>query len=235
MLDGLQCDGDVPGDGLTDYESSILVDVLKYCESSGQPYIHDYELKRLGRFGSYPVYVKDALWNLHLKGYVEQNKFETNNVPTHWWRLTPKGMEALLVPNVKQSARPAWISKLSDEPLRSALDEVYRARESGFLMLPLIGARTAFDRAMFLKVGDPQRGFMGKMAAMQEAGLLTQRDVTNLQPMIEAGNAAAHRGWVPTTEILDLVISEVEHQLHDWFFRDDAASFVRTETPKRGR
>ncbi len=40
---------------------------------------------------------------------------------------------------------------------------MYSAQESGLLMLPLMGARTAFDRAMYLKIKDPG-GFKVKLA-----------------------------------------------------------------------
>jgi hypothetical protein len=87
---------------------------------------------------------------------------------------------------------------------------------------------------MLLKLGsDPPGGFKGKISKMKEIGLLDDRDVKNLTPMIDAGSAAAHRGWVPSPEVLDAVIREVEHQLHDWFFRDQAAALVRAATPKR--
>lgn len=64
--------------------------------------------------------------------------------------------------------------------------EVYDARENGFLVLPLIGARTAFDRGMSLKVGDPQGGFGGKLAAIKARGLI-RRSIEMLRPSINAG------------------------------------------------
>jgi hypothetical protein len=226
-------------DEISKYEIALMAEILEFCENSCRPYIHDFELNDLASLGKNSVIVKDSPWKLHLNGYVEQNQWESNGVPTLWWKLTPKAMGALSMSIAKTSGAapislPSWVSKLADPELRSVLDEVYRARDSGFLMLPLIGARTAFDRAMYLKIGDPKGGFNQKLSEMKKAGLLDERGAKNLEPMIEAGNAAAHRGWIPTREILDAVIIEVEHQLHDWFLRDVAAALVRTATPKRG-
>ncbi len=233
----------MPDDQIEEYEVSLLAEVLAFCERCGQPYIHDFELKELAS-GKSPVMLRDFLWKLHLKDYVEQNESiewasTTKTETTHyWWRLTPKAVGVLRgitsrPTEAQPFSQPVWMSKLSDYALRSILDEVYRARDSGFLMLPLIGARTAFDRAMSLKVGDSKGGFREKLSAMQKAGLLDNRGAGILAPMIDAGNAAAHRGWVPTRDILDVVISEVERQLHDWFLRDDGASRVRSATPRR--
>lgn len=232
----------MPADlALSEYEISLLTAFQDFCERFGVPYIHDNELKELRGFEGSSVIVADMLERLSQGGYVEQNSWETNGRPTVWWKMRPEGMAALSNatstrrPRPHQSSAPGWVSKLPDAELRNVLVEVYDARENGFLVLPLIGARTAFDRAMFLKVGDPQGGFKAKLNALKSAGLIDDRSIEILQPMIDAGNAAAHRGMIPTPDVLEAVINEMQRQLHDWFIRDDDASLVRKATPKRSK
>jgi len=226
---------------LSNYEISLLTAFNGFCERLGVPYIHDKELKQLRGFESSTVIVADILERLSHRGYVEQNSFEVNGRRTLWWQMNPAGMAAISdAAAIRQSrphrsSAPGWVDKLKDAELRSILVEVYDARESGFLVLPLIGARTAFDRAMFLKVGDPQGGFGKKLAAMKALGLIDDRSIEMLRPMIDAGNAAAHRGMIPARDVLDAVVNEMQRQLHDWFIRDDDASLVRQATPKRSK
>lgn len=131
--------------------------------------------------------------------------------------------------------QPTWLPTIEDEALRTVLAEVYRASADGLLSLPVMGARTAFDRAMFLLVGDPPGGFDGKLRAMVAAGHITEDEIGILKPMIDAGSAAAHRGWLPTPAILSAMMDELEHKLRDWFVRRLSAEAVRAATPPRGR
>jgi hypothetical protein len=232
----------VPDDDIGDYEVSVLAEILQFCEEYGQPCIHDSELTKLPS-GKNLTIIRDFLQKLYLKDYLDQNSWTESGTEIkgervcYWWCLTGKAMARLqaLTPTpaaVDHPFRPGWIRKLPDTVLQGILNEVYEARAAGLLMLPLVGARTAFDRAMFVKIGDPG-GFGQKLEEMKKKGLLDERGYNSLKPMIDAGNAAAHRGWTPTREILDDVITEVEHQLRDWFIRDAAVSRVRGAVPSR--
>jgi hypothetical protein len=145
---------------LSQFELSLLTAFQDYCERSGNPYIHDYELKELRGFEGSSVIVASILEKLSHGGYVDQKSWTNGTKLTIWWQMKPEGMSAIsdaasmtrLRPH--RSSAPDWVDKLSDAVLRNILFEVYDARENGFLVLPLIGARTAFDRAMFLKVKD---------------------------------------------------------------------------------
>jgi len=111
--------------------------------------------------------------------------------------------------------------------------EIYSALNAGLTLLPAMGARATFDQAMSHFVGDPQGGFKGKLAAMQKLGRIDDRDTDVLQPIIDAGSAAAHRAWAPPPEILMTILHELDHKLYDWFIRDSAAAAVKEETPPR--
>jgi len=96
-----------------------------------------------------------------------------------------------------------------------------------------MGARTAFDYAMTKLVGDIRGGFAEKLRAMKDQGYISDREIDILGPMIEAGNAAAHRAWNPEPGDLDKILDELEHNLRNWFVRDGDASDVKGSTPPR--
>jgi hypothetical protein len=128
---------------------------------------------------------------------------------------------------------PGWLREISDEVLRGLLEETYRAINNGLLALPLMGARTAFDRAMDLKLGEDRGTFEEKLKAMKLANHADDREIRILKLMIDAGHAASHRAWLPTLDVLSRVMTELERKIWDWFFRDAAAEEVRKNTPAR--
>jgi hypothetical protein len=129
---------------LSDYELNLLAEILAFCETTNQPYIHDNELQSLPRSGEHPVMVAETLSKFNRKGYLEQNRWEQDGIPHYWWQLTCEAMaivnpEKLKTGDVDPTSHPSWIEQLPDTFLRNVLDEVYRARSGGFLMLPLVG------------------------------------------------------------------------------------------------
>jgi Domain of unknown function (DUF4145) len=135
-------------------------------------------------------------------------------------------------PPIKRQ-KPEWSSEISDEVLRTLFDELYVALASDLLVLSTIGARTLFDRASFLQVGDPPGGFAGKMQAMQDAGHISAKEKDILEAMTDAGSASAHRGYSPTFKQLTAIVDILENYVERAFVLGDAADALRRSTPVR--
>lgn len=150
-----------------------------------------------------------------------------------WELLQPPQRTPPANPRIAAASPPGWVTTIADESLRTVLAEIYQAIADDLSLLPMMGARAAFDRAMFLLVGDPNGGFEGKLRAMVLAGHMADGEIDILKPMIDAGSAVAHRGWRPTSEVLSAVMDELEHKLRDWFVRRRSADAVRAATPPR--
>ena len=80
-----------------------------------------------------------------------------------------------------------------------------------------MGIRAALESVMRDKVGDKEN-FRKYIEAFRECGYLTLRDEGMVNTVIEAGHAASHRGWNPTSEniltaleILDALIVKIYH------------------------
>lgn len=144
-----------------------------------------------------------------------------------------RGITTQYWPPPAKRQRPAWSDKLEDEMVRTLIDELYRALDAGLVILATTGARTLFDRASALQVGDPPGGFAGKLQAMVAAGHISASDRRILEAMTDAGNASAHRGFAPDPAQLDAIVGILENYLERVFVLTAAAEALRGATPPR--
>lgn len=87
--------------------------------------------------------------------------------------------------------------------------EVISAWDKGLHILALSGIRTLIDRYILKKVGDIGT-FQVKLKKMLEEKHINQQQFDLLNIVIEAGNAAGHRGFKPEKEMLDNLLHVVE-------------------------
>lgn len=121
-------------------------------------------------------------------------------------------------PAKEQRVRPEWFAHSRVEgshlikamPLNTALNELYRALDAGLSVLSSIGIRTAFDAASELLGVEPGLQFAEKLTALTEGGKIRASEQEDLEVLIGAGSAAAHRGWKPTTKQLNVQMDILE-------------------------
>ncbi|MDP3547510.1 MAG: hypothetical protein Q8S29_15180, partial [Phreatobacter sp.] len=99
--------------------------------------------------------------------------------------------------------------------------------------LSAVGARTVFDRASFMLVGEVAGGFTGRLNAMVERGFLSAKDREVLEAMTDAGSASAHRAFAPSAEHLTSIMDIVENFLEREFVLREKAAKLKAETPMR--
>lgn len=128
---------------------------------------------------------------------------------------------------------PAWRHKLPRE-LRDILEEIYRALDANCGALSIMGARTLIDLLMSKSVGD-RGSFPAKLDAFQAKGVITAQSRKVLETALEAGNAAAHRGFAPKTSDIHAVMDIVENLLQSVYVFDQVAKNLRKVTPHRKR
>jgi hypothetical protein len=129
---------------------------------------------------------------------------------THVWSEDPEPDVTYYPPPVSR-AMPQWRYKLPAK-LRSLVDEIYTALHADSRRLALMGARTAVDIVLLEKVGD-KGSFAQKLAALEKQGFVGQRSRETLAAALDAGSAAAHRGYLPKKEDLASVMDIVENVL----------------------
>lgn len=119
--------------------------------------------------------------------------------------------------------RPNWFDHeriegtniFQDMPLNTAMNELYRALDAGLLILSSIGVRTAFDAACEALEIEPGLSFAAKLEALVDKGKIRPSESDKLNVLIDAGGAAAHRGWAPDTEQLGVQMDILEEFIYN--------------------
>ncbi len=184
---------------------SDTFDILECCGCQSVSIRHEFW------FSEWDQIVEDTLGNITMK----------YDVRTKYW------------PPPIRRTKPDWSPEISDAVLRTLFDELYVALDSDLLVLSTIGARTLFDRASFLQVGDPHGGFAGKFDAMVSAGHISNAEKGILSAMTDAGNASVHRGYSPTFPQLTAIVDILENYIQRSFILTGAAQALKKSTPQR--
>lgn len=111
-------------------------------------------------------------------------------------------------PSFSVEPYPSWTKELPEDLMRLTW-EVYTARKQGMYTLAMMGIRTIIDKFATDKVGDVG-GFAQKLKKLVKEGFISQQQKNILETLVEAGSAAAHRGFMPTAEQVQECFSTLE-------------------------
>jgi hypothetical protein len=95
-----------------------------------------------------------------------------------------------------------------------------------------MGTRTALDMLLLDKIGDVG-SFPQKLEQMEKAGHLGRQNREYLAAALDAGNAAAHRGFQPEEQLLMHVMDILENLLQAVYVLASAAKELKKATPPR--
>jgi Domain of unknown function (DUF4145) len=127
---------------------------------------------------------------------------------------------------------PAWLDKLPQDA-QILMNEIYAAMDAGTFALPAMGIRAVVD----VVSKEVQQGDIGsfrkKLDGLRDAGHLTPAHHDALDAVVDAGNAAAHRGFTPSAEALASMIAAVSHLLHAIYVMPESTRLLRAGTPAR--
>lgn len=117
--------------------------------------------------------------------------------------------EAQQWPKPEKWKRPTWLPVLQTKSaqLHSLFLELFAALDEDLKVLAAIGMRTAFECTWGLLSLPPTYTFEGKLDALLNAGKIGRHEYDSLSALTDAGNASAHRGWVPSEEELEEMMS----------------------------
>lgn len=130
--------------------------------------------------------------------------------------------------------KPKWFAEL-DQKLSTVLEEVYIALQNNIRYLAAVGARTALDIILVDKVTD-KGSFDVKLKALVSEGFVSEAEKGMLKAVTEAGNAAAHRGYLPEEKDLILVMDIIESVIEKLYIsgkRQEDLSIRAAELDKR--
>jgi hypothetical protein len=145
----------------------------------------------------------------------------------------PDEPEVLLFPAAVARPKPPWLWQV-DPRFRRLIEEVYAGLGAGTVALPVMGARAILDLVIRDKVGNRQKFSQG-LDALTDKGLISKHDRGILDAAVEAGNAAAHRGFFPKAADAQQVLEIVEHLVSSLYVLKPAAKGLKMVTPKQRR
>lgn len=140
-------------------------------------------------------------------------------------------------PPLTKRAKPDWLRGIEqrDDTLGAILAELYKALDNDMPMAASVAMRTGLDRATALLKIDPAATFDEKLKALVTAGEIAPLDYRVLAPLVNAGNAAAHRGWMPTSSELNTMTLILEAFLHRAFILNMQVKKLAKGIPKKKR
>jgi hypothetical protein len=135
-------------------------------------------------------------------------------------------------PSFNKVPFPAWTHDL-DEPQMLIFWEVYTAISQGLYGLAMMGIRSIIDSYANRTIGDIG-GFAQKLKKLREEGHISLVQYSQLEVVIEAGNAAAHRGHRCDSDDIQSALAIVEGLLaHERY--GEAIEKLRAKTPSRSK
>jgi Domain of unknown function (DUF4145) len=126
---------------------------------------------------------------------------------------------------------PLWRWKLPDATTE-LLNEIYVALHNDSRRLALMGTRTLVDMLLLQEVGDAGT-FDARLKALREKGVVSEKNREVLSVALDAGSAAAHRGYKPGREEIEAVLDIVENILQATHHLSQLAEDLRKKIPTR--
>lgn len=137
---------------------------------------------------------------------------------------------AFYPPRVSRRA-PAWRWKLPPD-IRELLGEIYAALHNNGKRLALMGTRTIVDMLMTHEIGNSGT-FDSRLKLLRDKGVISERNREILATVLDAGSAAAHRGYKPKREELDAVMDIIENLLQATHHLTKVAEELKKKIPER--
>jgi len=140
-------------------------------------------------------------------------------------------------PSPAKREQPEWKHALAsiDAELDNVFDELYAAVNNNMYTLAAIGVRTIFDKSAEILEVDTRRNFAEKVDQLWKKSYITEPERETLKILTNAGSAAAHRGWKPSPEEMDTMMSAIESFLYRTFVVGPAAKTLKDSIPERTR
>lgn len=126
---------------------------------------------------------------------------------------------------------PNWCDKVPTN-CQDLFREIYSAKHAGCITLSAMGTRTIVDQIL-LEMLEDVGGFEQKLQEAVSRGFFTEEQKNIISVAIDAGSAAAHRGFRPTEEQLESVLNIVEHTLIGHYELAALSGRLKKEIPPR--
>ncbi|HEY3910357.1 MAG TPA: DUF4145 domain-containing protein [Stellaceae bacterium] len=133
--------------------------------------------------------------------------------------------------------RPPWttghLQLMLPADIHHFLEEIYISLQDNSLRLTVLGIRALLEQIMVEKVGDHQTLGQNVDAFLQAGYVAPQSHEIFRKSLIEAGNAAMHRGYNPLSDDVDTLLDVTESLVASIYVHPKRAAEVRKKIPQR--
>lgn len=139
-------------------------------------------------------------------------------------------------PTIAQTQVPDWAQgdlAKEDKILFDLLNSIYTAMNSNLGVLAAIGMRTAFDRVSEVLKVQTTLSFEDKLEELRKKGHISGAQKGVLTVLIDAGSAAAHRGWKPKDSQLSTMKEILEALIRDHFILKSDVAELKANIPAK--
>jgi len=125
--------------------------------------------------------------------------------------------------------------RFNHSELYKILDETYKAVESDLRTLAAMGIRTSFDAASAILKVDEKLTFSEKLEELRKGSFISGQDKGVLEVLVNAGNAAVHRGWTPSNGELCTLVEILNEFVTKHLIRPRHVAFLKKNLPEKSR
>ncbi len=129
-------------------------------------------------------------------------------------------------------AHPVWLHKLPVNA-EALMREVRMAIDAELHALAAMGIRATIDVVSVDLLSGDYGTFKEKLDGLVKEGHFTRSQQETFTAVVEAGNAASHRGFVPDRDSVMSMLEAVEHLLVSVYVLPGSAKSLQASTPKR--
>ncbi len=154
------------------------------------------------------------------------------------WDTETEGTKVVYFPPATFRRQPRWMLLLwlelapEDVFVEELLQEVYVAFYQGLTRLATMGIRSLIEQIMISKTGD-QGSFIKNMSEFERLGYVSNIQRARLDAILEAGHAAIHRAYSPTTQDVHTLLDITEHIVEAVYVHGDKVAELRKNIPRR--
>ena len=154
------------------------------------------------------------------------------------WDTESKGKRVVYFPPATFRRQPRWMLMLwleltPDEVfVEELLQEIYVAFYQGLTRLATMGIRSLIEKIMISKTGD-HGTFLKNINEFERLGYVSNIQRTRLEAILEAGHAAIHRTYSPTTEDVHTLLDITEHVVEAVYVHGDKVAELKKNIPQR--
>lgn len=182
----------------------------------------DYRILKC-RACNYVYFRKDEISSEDIEGNYNLQEWEPYPYKVSYW------------PSPIRRKAPDWIIQIDsfDSNLGLLVGELYGTINNDLYVAAAIVVRTIFDGVSVHLGINPALSFVDKLQELETGGKISKDEKVALDALINAGSAAAHRGWRPKPQELDVMVSILETFLHRTFVLGQAARQLKESVPPR--